>query len=504
MRKAPTPPFTKMLIVLRQGLFVRAMACTIMGAVVAAAAGPWIGILTILAGWVGMALEFTAYARLHARAKERWPRRIMLGSTLLAATAFMVSAPVLLATNIAPAAFMGALCIATMLIYQGVYYGHDRQLVMFALPPMIATLAACFVMMLWQTLTQGQVALAVMVAIMAPAYGFTLLTLRTVLYFRSKKLRRLKANAELASRAKSEFLANMSHEIRTPMNGIIAMTDMLRASDLTPQQQQYAEIITSSGENLLVIINDILDFSKLESRKLELDPAPFDLVKLVEEVASLVTPKAADGVDIVSFIDPVLPRRLVGDAVRIRQVLLNLAGNAVKFTQSGSVTITVTEASPQDGGSADAGLPLHIRVHDTGIGIAADQLESMFEKFRQATAGTSKLYGGTGLGLAICKDLVALMGGSMVAQSEPGRGSVFGFDLTLPADGDGVKQPLMPNLSGQSIFILTDHYALHWSLQCLLIRHGAQVSDWQPAQDRLTQLSSLASPPSVVLMDDRL
>ncbi|GLQ20921.1 histidine kinase dimerization/phospho-acceptor domain-containing protein [Algimonas porphyrae] len=529
MGKTPTPPFTKMLIVLRQGLLVRAMACTIMGAVVAAAVSPEVGFLTILAGWISMAMEYAAYRRFHTRADQTGPRCLMLGTTMLAAVAFIISAPILLATNTGPAAFMGALCIATMLIYQGVYYGHDRQLVLFALAPMIATLAGCFVMMVWQTFSQGQTALTVMVVIMAPAYAFTLMTLRTVLYFRSKKLRKLKANAELASRAKSEFLANMSHEIRTPMNGIIAMTDMLRASDLSPQQRQYAEIITSSGENLLVIINDILDFSKLEARKLEIDPAPFDMVKLVEEVVSLVAPKAAEGVDIVSFVDPILPSALVGDAVRIRQVLLNLAGNAVKFTQAGSVMITVTraETGAETGAETDIdtltakgpAIPLSIRVHDTGIGIAADQLDSMFEKFRQATAGTSKLYGGTGLGLAICKDLVSLMQGQMVAHSTLGQGSVFGFDIALPLSSQSVSSPSVPSqplsaqpkarpagpdLTGRSVVILTDVYALHWSLHCLLARHGAILSSWQAPEVAIAELRNAPVRPALIIRDDRL
>ncbi|MGB3457670.1 MAG: histidine kinase dimerization/phospho-acceptor domain-containing protein [Litorimonas sp.] len=296
----------------------------------------------------------------------------------------------------------------------------------------------------------------------------------------------MRDKAEMASHAKSEFLANMSHEIRTPMNGIIGMTDMLKTSGLTPEQQQYADIITSSGENLMTIINDILDFSKLEAAQMELNPAPFDLRRMVEEVATLVAPKTDDAVDIATFVDPVLPDRVVGDSVRVRQVLLNMVGNAAKFTKTGSVLVSVTEG---DGGGDPARISLSFRVVDTGI--APDKLDTMFDKFSQATSGTSKLYGGTGLGLAICKDLVSLMDGAVFARSRPGEGSVFGFDVSLPVAGlndDDAHSPSFSGLAGRRVELLTRSAAMHWSLQALFVRYGAAVDSWADTAGSLARI----------------
>lgn len=510
MSRAPTPPFTKMFIVLRQGVIVRGLACTVMGGLVAAAVGVTLGLWIIFAGLFCMIVEYAVYARFHDKADRPYAKTLMLGTTVLAAFSFVVSAPILLASDTGPAGFMGALFIGTMLIYQAVYYGHDQILAKVAVPPLIASIAFCFGLMAYQAFRRGEYDVAVMVAIMCPVYAIAVITLRTVLHFRSKKLRKLKADAESSSRAKSEFLANMSHEIRTPMNGIIAMSDMLQSSGLTPTQQQYADIITSSGENLLVIINDILDFSKLEARKLELDPAAFDLLKTVEEVASLIAPKTDQGVDVATFIDPQLPNRLIGDPVRIRQVLLNLAGNAAKFTKSGSIMIVVTrseDATPEEGR-----VPLSIRIHDTGIGIKPDQLDSMFEKFSQANSGTSKLYGGTGLGLAICKDLISLMNGTVVASSVWGQGSVFGFDLALPVAPDAQMIATgLPGLQNCRTVILSRTYALHWSLHCLLARQGAQVAAWVDASaDPNAPLRQIGdniardAGPDLIIMDHRI
>ncbi|WP_151718206.1 response regulator [Gemmobacter serpentinus] len=250
--------------------------------------------------------------------------------------------------------------------------------------------------------------------------------------------------AEAAVRAKSAFLANMSHEIRTPMNGVVGMAELLADTPLTDEQRLFVDTIRSSGEALLVIINDILDYSKIEADRLVLHPEAFDLERMIHEVAILLQPKAwPRGVDLLIDFDMFLPTRYIGDPGRLRQVLTNLMGNAVKFTEAGHVLVRVVGLETAEGQQQ-----LHITIEDTGIGIAPENLDHIFGEFNQVETASNRKFEGTGLGLAITQRLIRHMGGAVWVDSEPGRGSCFGFSLSLPMaeTGNSIDLPAPLNL----------------------------------------------------------
>ncbi len=280
--------------------------------------------------------------------------------------------------------------------------------------------------------------------------------------------------ADQANQAKSQFLANMSHEIRTPMNGVIGMVELLRNTALSVQQRRYTDTLLASAESLLDLLNGILDFSKIEAGRLDLETVPFDLREVVEAACELLARRAHDaGLELVCDVDANTPCAVIGDPGRLRQVLLNLVGNAVKFTHQGEVSVRVRGVAHE----ADA-VTIRVEVQDTGVGIEPEALRRLFQPFVQADESTTRKYGGTGLGLAISRQLVELMDGTMGVESEPGRGSTFWFSVRLRVHDQARESSLsvVPRLAGLRILVVDDHATNREVLVHMLEGLGAKVT----------------------------
>lgn len=386
-------------------------------------------------------------------------------STLIGAASFALPIPVLVQNLSVASGFVAASYGGAALILQVIGYSRDRTLTLYATVPHALGLMLAGISIARHYLNELNLTAAILFFVVSPIFIALIARIYHELSIRDQELTKLvrtlsaekqsavrlmheaqeqRLRAEAANIAKTNFLATMSHEVRTPMNGIIGLSDLMASTHEDDGVRRSSVIIRDSAENLLTIMEDVLDFSKLDAGKLQLESRPFSLPDLFEKVSGLVQPMIdSSKVRFSSHIGNGVPERFIADERRLRQVVLNLLGNAAKFTHEGAIMLNAIRLENETSGE---NVMIRISVADTGIGMDPTNIDQMFERFTQASSGTTREYGGVGLGLAICKEIVKLMGGEIKAQSEFGKGSIFYVDLSLK---QAFEEPELSVVSGK-------------------------------------------------------